>query len=49
MKDKKKIGWFCSYVPEELIMAAGLEPIRIKGQVNKLTEVDSYVISNNCP
>jgi len=49
MKDKKKIGWFCSYVPEELIMAAGLEPIRIKGQVNKLTEVDSYVFSNICP
>jgi len=49
MKDKKKIGWFCSYVPEELIMAAGLEPMRLKGQVKKLTEVDSYVFSNICP
>ena len=49
MKEKKKIGWFCSFVPEELIMAAGLEPVRLKGQVKKLTEVDSYVFSNICP
>jgi len=49
MEDKKKIGWFCSYVPEELIIAAGLEPVCLKGQVNKLTEVDSYVFSNICP
>ena len=33
MEDKKKIGWFCSYVPEELIMASGLEPVKLKGKV----------------
>lgn len=49
MEDRKKIGWFCSYVPEELIIAAGLEPMRLKGQVKKLKEVDSYVFSNICP
>ena len=49
MEDKKKIGWFCSYVPEELIIAAGLEPMRLKGQVTKLKEVDAYVFSNICP
>ena len=49
MEDKKKIGWFCSYVPEELIMASGLEPVKLKGKVKKLTEVDSYVFSNICP
>lgn len=49
MEDKKRIGWFCSYVPEELIIAAGLVPIRLKGQVTKLKEVDSYIFSNICP
>ncbi len=39
MEDNKRIGWFCSYVPEELILAAGLVPIRLKGQVTKLKEV----------
>jgi len=49
MEDKKKIGWFCSYVPEELIIASGLEPVRLKGQVKELRRVDSYVFSNICP
>jgi benzoyl-CoA reductase/2-hydroxyglutaryl-CoA dehydratase subunit BcrC/BadD/HgdB len=26
---KRKIGWLCSYVPVEIITAAGLEPVRI--------------------
>jgi len=47
--EKRKIGWFCSYVPEELIIAAGLEPVRIQGQVEKLKEADSYIFSNVCP
>lgn len=47
--EKKKIGWFCSYVPEELIIAAGLEPIRLKGQVDQIKEADSYLFSNACP
>jgi len=49
MEDKKKIGWFCSFVPEELIMAAGLEPVRLRGSVKRLTEADAYVFSNICP
>jgi benzoyl-CoA reductase/2-hydroxyglutaryl-CoA dehydratase subunit BcrC/BadD/HgdB len=40
---KKKIGWLCSYVPEELIIAAGLDPIRLKGEVANVKEADSYV------
>ena len=49
MEDKKRVGWFCSYVPEELIIASGLEPVRLRGQVKELKEVDSYVFSNMCP
>lgn len=49
MGDRKRIGWFCSYVPEELIMASGLEPVRLRGQVGELKEVDSYLFSNICP
>jgi len=46
--EKRKIGWFCSYVPEELIIAAGMEPVRLKGQVESLKEADSYISSNAC-
>jgi benzoyl-CoA reductase/2-hydroxyglutaryl-CoA dehydratase subunit BcrC/BadD/HgdB len=49
MEDRKRIGWFCSYVPEELLVAAGLVPIRLKGQVKELKEADSYIFSNICP
>lgn len=45
----KKIGWFCSFVPEELIMAAGLEPVRLQGQEDRVKEADGYVCSNLCP
>jgi benzoyl-CoA reductase/2-hydroxyglutaryl-CoA dehydratase subunit BcrC/BadD/HgdB len=47
--ENKKIGWFCSYVPEELIMAAGLEPVRLQGSVERIREADGYVCSNLCP
>jgi len=46
--NKKKIGWFCSFVPEELIMAAGLEPVRLQGQEDRIKEADGYVCSNLC-
>lgn len=45
----KKIGWTCSYVPEEMILAAGLEPVRIQGRVEGIKEADGYVFSNLCP
>ena len=46
---KKKIGWLCSYVPEEIIIAAGLEPVRLKGAVKSIKEADAYIFSNLCP
>lgn len=45
----KKIGWFCSYVPEELIMAAGLESVRLQGREERVKDADAYVCSNLCP
>lgn len=46
---KGAIGWLCSYVPEELILAAGLRPMRIVGQVERVKEADSYMFPNFCP
>lgn len=45
----EKIGWICDYVPEELIMAAGMEPVRLEGQMENVKEADSYLFSNVCP
>ncbi len=47
--NSKKIGWFCSYVPEEIIMAAGLEPVRLQGSEDRIKEADGYICSNLCP
>ena len=32
---KRVFGWLCSYVPEELIYAAGALPVRITGYQNR--------------
>ncbi|MBM4325681.1 MAG: 2-hydroxyacyl-CoA dehydratase [Deltaproteobacteria bacterium] len=43
------IGWMCGYVPEEIILAAGLESVRIRGAVPSLKQADSYLFPNFCP
>lgn len=45
----RKIGWLCGYVPEELILAAGFEPVRILGRVEQVKQADSYAFPNFCP
>ena len=45
----RKIGWLCSFIPEELILAAGLEPIRIQGRVDAIEQAGVYMFSNVCP
>ena len=47
---KKAIGWLCTYVPEEVIMAAGILPIRITGynQEMELEDGNAYLYINNC-
>ncbi|MBN1188254.1 MAG: 2-hydroxyacyl-CoA dehydratase [Dehalococcoidales bacterium] len=46
----KVLGWLCTYVPEEVIMAAGMLPIRITGynQEMELEDGNAYLYINNC-
>jgi benzoyl-CoA reductase subunit C len=45
----KVVGYFCSFAPEEIITAAGLLPIRIRGTGSEGTEYsDAYMTSLNC-
>ncbi len=46
----KIFGWLCTYVPEEIIMAAGALPIRITGynQEIELEDGNAYLYINNC-
>ena len=47
---KKVFGWLCTYVPEEIILAAGALPIRITGytQEMELEDGNAYLYINNC-
>jgi len=46
---KKIIGYFCSYMPEEIIHAAGLVPYRLRAVESKgTTRADAYYSSINC-
>ncbi len=45
---KPSMGWFCTYTPEELIIAGGFTPIRVPGK-KKLSKSESYFPINFCP
>ena len=45
---KAAIGWFCTYTPEELIIAGGFIPVRIFGR-KKIIKSESYFPINFCP
>jgi benzoyl-CoA reductase/2-hydroxyglutaryl-CoA dehydratase subunit BcrC/BadD/HgdB len=47
---KKVFGWLCTYVPEEIIHAAGMLPVRITGysQEMELEDGTAYLYINNC-
>jgi bzd-type benzoyl-CoA reductase N subunit len=50
-KESKRciIGWLCSYVPEEIIHAAGALPIRMMGKEEIVTgDSEAYLYSNSC-
>lgn len=48
-KGGKVVGCFCSYVPEEIITAAGLLPFRMRATGSTGTEeADAYLSQNNC-
>ena len=44
-----RIGYFCSLVPVEIITAAGLKPVRVKGSAETTAEADAYLYPNMCP
>ena len=44
----KKIGWFCTYAPEEIILSGGFDPLRLMGE-KKLKTSESYFPINFCP
>lgn len=46
---RKVIGVFCCNVPEELIYAAGMLPVRIMGEQEEATEGDLHFPTNVCP
>jgi len=47
---KPVIGWFCSYTPLEILLAAGLYPYRILPEPGStITRADSYIDRNFCP
>ncbi|MDP2916949.1 MAG: 2-hydroxyacyl-CoA dehydratase family protein, partial [Dehalococcoidia bacterium] len=47
---KKVFGWLCTYVPEEVVHAAGALPVRITGynQEMELEDGNAYLYINNC-
>lgn len=49
-KNNKKIfGYFCSYVPEEIIHAADILPVRVLSGTENITKGTKYLASFNCP
>ena len=47
-KDRKAIGFFCLYVPDELLHAAGFLPLRLMGTPIKMSHVQAHLPSNCC-
>jgi bzd-type benzoyl-CoA reductase N subunit len=47
-KDRLPIGFFCPYVPEELIHAAGAIPFRLMGTPVKMSHVQAHLPPNCC-
>lgn len=46
---KKVIGFFCSYIPEEVISAAGMLPVRIRPTgCTETVSADAYMSALNC-
>ena len=46
----KVFGWLCTYVPEEIIHAAGILPVRVTGYSREmeLEDGNAYMYINNC-
>lgn len=47
-KNKKIFGYFCTYVPEEIIYAGKIVPVRILGKSNILKKADKHLQTYCC-
>ncbi|MBI4288253.1 MAG: 2-hydroxyacyl-CoA dehydratase [Chloroflexi bacterium] len=45
---QRVVGWMCSYMPEEVIHAAGLYPVRVLGGESAPSHADAYLHINMC-
>jgi benzoyl-CoA reductase/2-hydroxyglutaryl-CoA dehydratase subunit BcrC/BadD/HgdB len=48
-EENSKLGWLCAYTPEELIVASGLTPVRVRGEEGQAPVQFSHLPSNICP
>jgi len=46
--DYRAMGYLCSYVPEEMIHAAGFTPVRVRGSAAPLRRADAHLQSFTC-
>ena len=44
----RHIGFFCSYVPVEIFVAAGIQPVRLQAGTDPIEQADSYISANYC-
>lgn len=47
-RDRRLIGYFCDFVPEEILHAAGFTPVRITGTRKPISLADRHLQSNVC-
>jgi benzoyl-CoA reductase subunit C len=47
--NNKQVGYFCSLVPWEIMVAAGAQPRRITGEKESTSAADGYLYPNICP
>lgn len=45
---RRVMGYFCSYAPEEIILAAGLHPLRLQGTREELRRCDEHLQAYCC-
>ncbi len=45
---RQAVGYLCSYVPEEMVHAAGFSPVRLRGLAAPLGHVDAHLQSFTC-
>lgn len=46
--NKRILGYFCTYTPEEIIHAAGIHPMRLFGTRGGITHADAYMQAYSC-